>query len=602
MAKKNKEIKAEEGTGKQVLEVEKIWMIGWISIGVAAIFMRFYDLGLKPFHHDEGVNGHFLMRLYNDGIYTYDPANYHGPTLYYISLLFSNIFGMESIPVRASMAVFGVAMVLVVFFLWRHIGRIGALSAGLFLAMSPGMVFISRYYIHEIFFVFLALAFAAAVVFFIEKEKAGYFAMGCFALLMLFCGFWPTLNLIVSITDNTAIYWISSLLIFAAFSGATYFLTELIMKWDNGRPIYMILASASAALMFATKETAFITLGTMLIAVFCIVIWKKIYKTPKETNVVHDELNEITADGLTWENFKLGLGNGSDRILLIAVTAFTFVYLNVVFFSSFFTYWEGLGKAVEAYAIWTKTGSRDHVSGTWAYVKWMREIELPMMLLASLGILIAIFKARHKFAMFAALWAFGLFLAYSIIPYKTPWLLLSFLLPMCIIAGYAINELSAIKGLGGRTTAIIVAGAAAAFMAYQSYDINFVRYDDNDVPYIYAHTSREYDEMIDNIKRYAAKSGKNEQTAVDVVSPEYWPMVWEMRDYKQTVFHGSMIPERGSEIVVARKGDQDMDIMRLYGKNYRFVRTYKLRPGVNLNLLVRMDIADPEDKSINQMR
>ncbi|MBA2645499.1 MAG: TIGR03663 family protein, partial [Pyrinomonadaceae bacterium] len=52
---------------------------------VAAI-IRVYALELRPLHHDEGVNGFFLTRLFREGKYEYDPANYHGPTLYYLAL------------------------------------------------------------------------------------------------------------------------------------------------------------------------------------------------------------------------------------------------------------------------------------------------------------------------------------------------------------------------------------------------------------------------------------------------------------------------------------------------------------------------------------
>ena len=50
--------------------------------------LRLYDLNLVPLHHDEGVNGNFLVKLVRDGSYQYDPNNYHGPTLYYFAALF----------------------------------------------------------------------------------------------------------------------------------------------------------------------------------------------------------------------------------------------------------------------------------------------------------------------------------------------------------------------------------------------------------------------------------------------------------------------------------------------------------------------------------
>src|SRR5512134_3749927 len=98
-----------------------MWLVSCGLVTALATFLRFYWLGLKPFHHDEGVNGWFLTNLFRDGVYKYDPANYHGPTLYYISLAFAEVFGLETISVRASVAVFGVLSVILVFFLRRYI-------------------------------------------------------------------------------------------------------------------------------------------------------------------------------------------------------------------------------------------------------------------------------------------------------------------------------------------------------------------------------------------------------------------------------------------------------------------------------------------------
>src|SRR6185295_912080 len=107
---------------------------------------------MKPLHHDEGVNGFFLMDLFRKGEYHYDPANYHGPTLYYIALAFSKIFDneMNTTTIRASVAGWGVLIVVLCSYLRRYIGKTGSLFAALFVAVSPGMVFISRYFIHEI--------------------------------------------------------------------------------------------------------------------------------------------------------------------------------------------------------------------------------------------------------------------------------------------------------------------------------------------------------------------------------------------------------------------------------------------------------------------
>ena len=129
MAKKVQPLPADGPPENNQTERDWFWFAGCVLITVVSVFLRFYNLGLKPFHHDEGVNGFFLTTLFKDGVYKYDPANYHGPTLYYISLAFSKVFGLETVSVRASTAIFGVFMVVLTLFLRRYIGKIGALVA-----------------------------------------------------------------------------------------------------------------------------------------------------------------------------------------------------------------------------------------------------------------------------------------------------------------------------------------------------------------------------------------------------------------------------------------------------------------------------------------
>ena len=653
------------------------WLLSGSLVTAIAAFLRFFWLDLKPFHHDEGVNGFFLTTLYNSDVYRYDPSNYHGPTLYYISLAFAKVFGLETIPVRASVAIFGVLTVVLALFLKKYIGRIGSLFAALFLALSPGMVFISRYFIHEIFFVFLSLAIVVSILFFLEKRKVGIFAIFWMALILLVCFLPSSLNLATKWAgENTTALWSYRIGLFIFEAVLVFFVMRMLIMWNGGRPIYILLASASAALMFATKETAFITLGTMIIACLCVWMREQITSAAKLKKfpvnilvmvliaavgtiaVLRYKLPDIAKEFGKWANeytkavsidnftnllyilillvpavvivllyrvdtasrkretelesdylepslaaFRENSDSYVDRLLLVVAATVIFVYITVLFFSSFFSFPEGVGKAFEAYAVWTKTGSKDHTqNGFWGYLKWLMRIEAPILLLSAAGTVIALIKARHRFAIFAGFWAFGLFTAYSLIPYKTPWLALSFLLPMCIAAGYTINELFASENVLSKITSAALAIAATCILAYQTYDINFVRYDDNDVPYIYAHTRRQYLDMIKEIDRYAEKSGKGKDTAVQIVSPDYWPMVWDVKDYTKAVFHGIIVDAGGAELIVAKKKDQDDKVIEKYSAEYKFVAMYALRPGVDLVLLVRKDLAEPDTKELYRIR
>ena len=650
---------------------DRVWLGCSVLIVAIAAFLRFFMLALKPFHHDEGVNGFFLKTLFKDGIYKYDPANYHGPTLYYISVAFAKVFGLETVPVRVSMSIFGVLMVVLVLYFRKYLGTVGTLVAALFVALSPGMVFISRYFIHEIFFVFLSLAIVLSVVFFIEKRKAGPGAIAWMSLI-LFVSLAPSaLNLAKFVGgSNEGALLAFRIAFFLGEAALVYYLMRKLLLWDEGRPIYLLLASSSVALFFATKETAFITLGTMLIACASVWAWKRIRASkPFEKNwfnivlAVHGVLiaaaifkRESIADGgkwlsdtfmpvskptenfvffaiifmlvvaavawvmflsdlrktnetefyepveTTWQNFRGGLGQRTNLIFIIAGVATAFIYLSVLFFTSFFTYAEGISKAFEAYAIWTKTGNKDHTqSGLVGYLKWGMKVEAPIMIFSVLGGLITIMKAKHRVAMFTAFWALGLLMAYSIIPYKTPWLALSFLLPMCLVAGYGIGELFASKNKNLRLSAAVLAILGSGVLAYQTYQQNFVRYDDEDMSYVYAHTRRGFLDMISEIERYADKSGKGKDATIEIVSPDYWPMTWYMNDYGKANFHGNLVDASTAELIVAKKNDQDAAMIQKYSLHYKFAGVYPLRPGVNLVLLVRKDLADGKDQDVNKV-
>jgi uncharacterized protein (TIGR03663 family) len=179
------------------------WKIVATWIVLAATLLRLYDLDLKPLHHDEGVNGLFLTNLVSiSGTYRYDPANYHGPTLYYFALASVKAFGLTTFAIRFVPALLGILTVLLVLAFRKGIGPVGTLSAAALVGFSPGAVYFSRYFIHETLLVFFTLTTVAMFARYVEKRE----------------------------------------------------------RWT------LVLASASVGFMFATKETAIITASVLTVA------------------------------------------------------------------------------------------------------------------------------------------------------------------------------------------------------------------------------------------------------------------------------------------------------------------------------------------------
>lgn len=517
---------------------ERVWQISVIAIFLIAAVLRLYDLNLVPLHHDEGVNGNFLVKLVRDGDYRYDPENYHGPTLYYFAALIPWItrllfgvaardhYGLTTITIRLIPAVFGLATVGLVFLLRRRLGTVATLSAALMLAVSPGAVYLSRYFIHETPFVFFTLAI---VVF-----------------------------------------------------GLRFY--------DTRNPIWLVLASASAALLFATKETAMISVGVLLIAFGLTHVYRWLYRKALAPPSSSKGRKPGVPQKGAFRRFINELGT-ANFVLSAGLAIIVFLFLNVLFYSSFFTNAKGISDALKTFEIWTKTGQTAHVHSPFTYALWLVRQEGPLLFLGVIGAVIVVLKPKNLVALFAALWAFGLIAAYSLIPYKTPWLVLNFIIPLALIAGYVVQVIYELDRGQIRVVAMVLL-IAVAVSTYQTIDLNFINYDNDNTyyVYVYAHTRRGTLDLVRNIEQIAAE-GSGTQTGVTIVSPDYWPLPWYLRDYPRTAYFGRMAASSEQLIIANESQKTEMDTN--FGHVYRQVLSkdasgsFELRPGVRLLLYTR---------------
>src|SRR5947207_2944513 len=123
--------------------------IPWAILGLA-VFLRFFLLGIKPPHFDEGINGWFVDQVMKNGFYRYDPTNYHGPLHFYVLLLFESLFGRNVWALRLPVVLVSIGCVWLALKFEPLVGRNVARIAALAMAISPSFVFYGRYAIHEV--------------------------------------------------------------------------------------------------------------------------------------------------------------------------------------------------------------------------------------------------------------------------------------------------------------------------------------------------------------------------------------------------------------------------------------------------------------------
>ncbi|MCH7736510.1 MAG: TIGR03663 family protein [Chloroflexi bacterium] len=203
--------------------VSRLWAgraFGWLEAGFllvvfVALAMRLWELGGRTVHYDEAIHLHFAWRLSESSgaflgwpwvfgtDYIHSPWM-HGPFQIEFTALMFRIFGDTDVTARLGYVLFGTALVAAPYFFRDYLGRTGSLLAAVMLALSPTLLYFSRFgrndiimaffasvllvlmwrYIHEGHRRYLYLASAVLALMFATKETA-YLVVGIFGLILL---------------------------------------------------------------------------------------------------------------------------------------------------------------------------------------------------------------------------------------------------------------------------------------------------------------------------------------------------------------------------------------------------------------------------------
>src|SRR5206468_11708942 len=132
--------------------------VPWAILGLAAV-LRFFLLGIKPPHFDEGINGWFVDQVVHNGFYRSDPTNYHGPLHFYVLLFSESLLGRNVWALRLPVVLVSIGCVWLALKFEPLVGRNVSRIAALAMAVSPAFVFFGRYAIHEVWLQFFSTMF-----------------------------------------------------------------------------------------------------------------------------------------------------------------------------------------------------------------------------------------------------------------------------------------------------------------------------------------------------------------------------------------------------------------------------------------------------------
>ena len=217
----------------------------------------------------------------------------------------------------------------------------------------------------------------------------------------------------------------------------------------------------------------------------------------------------------------------NDWIALITIGFFAESFL----FSGFFLHPQGFRDMFAAFAIWTKTGTGNsgHEKPFYYWVTLLLRYEWPTFITLLVAGPLFFFVDRRKRLMI--LFALGTFAAYSLIPYKTPWLILNLLWPLLFVSGFALEKVAKFKSWNLRWICRLAFVAAMIAMSHQMLKLNFENYANPQEPYVYVQSTTGMKQVLDDVEARVKAFPEDLNMDVLVLVRDPWPLPWVFGEY-----------------------------------------------------------------------
>ena len=462
------------------------WMV-FVVLALLALALRLPQLGTRPMHTDESINAYIIGELLAGQDYHYDPQDRHGPLLYAVAEPLVRLLGARNLSeltesqLRLTPVIIGSATILLFGAGVDMFGFIPCLVAALLFAFAPLPVYYNRYFIHETLFV------AATLGLILAGWRTGVGAQvggqGRPA-----DGTAEAHGSLGAGPENVA--WV-------AISSGT-------LPGGTGRwPVLpAALAGLCAALMLACKETAVIHFFALGVAGLC--AWllppREKFPTPK----------------------------------VVAVALIAFLFVAVLLFTWFGHHWSVFADLLHAIPRFAARAGGEGHEKAFGYYFHLLDPMLVLYLVAAGGAYAAIWDAVHRIRkppLLLIIYGLVIFLIYSLIPYKTPWLALNLWLPLALACGLGVAAFCEhLHSASGRWVLGLAGMFLLAVLGTQTKVLVFDRPADEKNPYAYSHTGEDILGLPLRLETLARENNLP-QPRVAVIAADAWPLPWYLRKF-----------------------------------------------------------------------
>jgi len=377
--------------------------------------------------------------------------------------------------------------------------------------------------------------------------------------------------------------------------GMARFAAEPRMRWG-------LMAAGGAAFAFINKETALITMGSLGLAAG--VAW--LFGRREAGDGRNDEPDLF--GGRDQHNALVDWTVNAWPIWAAGAIAFSVVI--ILFFSSFFTYWNGVGGFFAAYGPWAGYGVSGRNQGKeFGYFFELMQLTQGLVLWMSVPAALWAIWRRHRLGLALLTWLASAFLVYSSIKYKTPWCVLNIDVAAFLLVGWgswqgwlAARDIGLHPVARGLALVLMLAPLVAVpgLLKQSLYDTED-GYDDKKTPYVYVQTQRGFYGLLEDALGVADArpddDGRGLRTlSAEAKNPYRWYVILQGWDHDRA---------RYIKQVPKQKWIDKADLVTATGKHlYKtqqlmaeqadewHLEKYPLRPGYKVHAWYRQELWD----------
>jgi uncharacterized protein (TIGR03663 family) len=464
----------------------------FLLILIIAFILRFWQLDIKLLHHDEAIHSWFSYQLLTKNTWIYDPS-YHGPFLYFVTAGMFSALGASDLVARLLPALFGFLLIPLVFCIYRlgYINRTQTLIVSLFIALSPDMIYFSRFLRHDIFMLFFTFLLVVALFYYFERGQFRFAFIAAIATAGALCckEEMPVLLLIIG-----------SYFLISIWRGRY----SLPPRWKRDLIVFALLVVA-----------------------LCCTLYTGFWGHPE--TIVGENFNIVGADGVHFDYTTTGWYQAIDHwtemhnMQRLGGPWFFYLPLNLLYELPIFI----LAIVGMIQILFSGSGFSLFYRRTRNWITF-RQFQLSTGDLAAVS-MNQLNRSQHtnvrseEFFRFCLYWMLLTMALYAYVGEKVPWLIIPQLLPMCFVAVYKLNWQK-----------IALALVGCIFLIVITWHVAFIPADINE-PIVQVQNSEDMREVMQLMET---------SDKVIIASKDYWPLPWYFRGDrwdKITLF--STVPE-----------------------------------------------------------